>query len=417
MDRQVAPPAGLVEPMMADPWKVILEDNLREALIRQLRREGFAKGQRGEPPRTAYRSTSSAALADSLAALVVFDEVIIPTWGGDVESDAELSFPVLEDSGILARLPPEPPTDVWKALPRDSELVGLLTLALQYKPFILNRFMADRPSEQDRLLARAAGLSRRKMLDHLLDLLPGLMLLVGTADDGADDALFRMPLIKRMRDGGTLSVFLSYLAQLSVDVDGGVPPGQYSYFRVTALAAAWWAKHVDYLLQSSERLAASVASSVYVRGRSGWRSIRDVGAENPDHLRAFNLLRATLDEEGFPFPAVRTVHDALDLRKDPRLRDYRRVIADFHAALLSGEQAALQKLRRDIQKVRGRLEKSMRIEQALKWATYVALPVSVLEAIAFGVPAASTGLAVADVVGTMSADRLKKKARWALVGR
>jgi hypothetical protein len=115
-------------------------------------------------------------------------------------------------------------------------------------------------------------------------------------------------------------------------------------------------------------------------------------------------------------PRIEGIKHALSLRKDPHLKAVREQLKLFHSSLSAGDRNAVAEARREIQKTRQKLERRSRWDRALRWLTYLSVPVGVAESLIWSVPIAGTSLSVIGAAGTAASRSIEKKNEWVLFG-
>lgn len=121
-------------------------------------------------------------------------------------------------------------------------------------------------------------------------------------------------------------------------------------------------------------------------------------------------------DEGRFMPCIESIQHALLLRKDPHLKAVREQLKLFHSGLLVGDRNAVLEARREIQKALRRLERRSGWDRALRWLTYVSVPVGIAESFVWSLPVAGTSLSVIGVAGTAAWRCIEKENEWVLFG-
>src|SRR5262245_2250254 len=84
-------------------------------------------------------------------------------------------------------------------------------------------------------------------------------------------------------------------------------------------------------------------------------------------------------DEGRIMPRIEGIQLELLLRKDPHLKAVREQLKLFHSGLLVGDRNAVLEARREIQMARRRPERRSGWDRALRWLTYVSVPMGTAE--------------------------------------
>ena len=115
-------------------------------------------------------------------------------------------------------------------------------------------------------------------------------------------------------------------------------------------------------------------------------------------------------------PPIATIGDPLKFRKDSHLRAVREHLKQLHDGLISADQDAILKARREIQKAQRMLERRAGWDGALRWLAYFAVPASIAEPLFSPLPIMSLTLTIIGAAGTAASRRTEKQNEWVLFG-
>jgi len=90
------------------------------------------------------------------------------------------------------------------------------------------------------------------------------------------------------------------------------------------------------------------------------------------------------------------------------LKTMREQLNLFHGGLTSGDKHTVLEARREIQKARRRLERRSRWERALRWLTYVSVPVGIGEGLIWNISVAGPSFSVMGAAGTAASRHVEK---------
>jgi len=116
-------------------------------------------------------------------------------------------------------------------------------------------------------------------------------------------------------------------------------------------------------------------------------------------------------------PRLTNIGDALRLRRDKRILDFRQTLSAWATELRTGDFRAERRIRHDIRKANEELRKLGPYRRISRWAAYVALPVALVETLTLGIPAVGTALAAVSGAVQFISDRTMARHRWMLLGR
>ena len=368
--------------------RIVLADKLGSALVSQAAREGLARldSETNSP----LRRYSPRITQDALSLLLLADELMLPRPIGNTSD-----IPFLTDSGIMKIYdydmvrPPQRPEDPLGEALKDYECI---------RPFVLSSVLAMRGSDRewDAKYTSSLGLSRRRFFDFLIQY--GAAFYANDADRSSL-ALASvlsprgLQVIDRVLEKSTFDIPIMYVVTAAL----------FSILQFTAL------------LDLSMKLNASLASGDYGRIGRGWFKAAPVTCAE-GQTRGLSILRTAIRESGGHFPAIDGIRQAVQLRQDPYLKSLRLYLNDFQAVLAKGDAAAAREAARDVAAAQGALRRARAWGESVRFVTYAAVPVTVLEALFGGTGFLGIGLALYSAAGTFAHDWSERHHGWLLFG-
>jgi hypothetical protein len=114
-------------------------------------------------------------------------------------------------------------------------------------------------------------------------------------------------------------------------------------------------------------------------------------------------------------PEIASIDDLFALRQQPSFIEFRSHLANWTAALISGDAREEAKIRKNIQKINSALRRVTACSRAGRFFTYVGIPMFILDMLVapvFGLPATVAGFALQGY-----SDWLKKQHSWVMIGK
>lgn len=144
-----------------------------------------------------------------------------------------------------------------------------------------------------------------------------------------------------------------------------------------------------------------------------------VGNEVTNLLEGYQILRISLEESIGTLPHLKTIDDVLRL-KEKKSRDIKRlrcVLSEITNDLRSGRGHALKRAQYEIKQATKELNFGTKVSKISKWATYLSLPIGVIESIYSLPPIMGLTTGAVGAATTLSPDLIKKKNNWIQVVR
>lgn len=126
------------------------------------------------------------------------------------------------------------------------------------------------------------------------------------------------------------------------------------------------------------------------------------------------VLLSHLEKEGLVCPRVRHLGDVIELRQDPRVRDFRTTLWRWVEALRSGEIDAARKVQSEVVKANKALKKIGEYQRLSDWIAYATVPAVIADAL-IGLPALSALLGLGGLGAAVAGKAYKKRAGWLLM--
>ncbi len=280
-----------------------------------------------------------------------------------------------------------------------KKLLQSLSLIQRFWPFVVNRvLLAIREIKFFPALANGLKISRRCVelfLDYALAAVRG------------DQVSLREHVVATALPEDFLRELTAGLFHFDDPPDAG---------NSALLCAIIAAEQVATIQALSSRLGLGVATEHY---GEVFRSETALNGEELDAIAAANrflALRAAFVEEGGLLPHIKGIKDTLALRKDPRLKAVREQLALLHSGLVLGDRQAISEAGREIRKARQSLKRRTGWDKALRWVTYLEVPVGVAEVLIGTPPVVGTSIAVVGAAGAAGSRKVERDNEWALFG-
>lgn len=380
--------------------KVIVSDTIMENLIGQASKEGLlavgADPQLEELSRRRSNNTQ-----DLLALLVLFDHLLAPDFSNSFH------IPKLEDAGLITFLPAESIPHQIATLQPDAKpeqtataFKESLDLAETLRPLVLNRVISD--FELNTLWSKLAQYLQTTEYEVC---------------SAAMDYIKAFYYDSRMPEDNLLVRELPKDIRQTIDDDlGGQHAGLLGPAQLLFSSIILATHQILKLHDLTEQYEAGIATRKYTGLNADFVSA-DISRQDPLYLsRGFHLLRCALHEEMSYFPRVDSIEHALYLRKDPNLQSFKEQIRLFHQHLALGDAEATAKLAVEIRSAKRTLARTTTLSAALNWATYISLPVGIVESFLLGAPIVSLPLSILSIATTAGVERAKHKNEWVLFG-
>jgi hypothetical protein len=391
---------------MTDFSRVLLADSLAWHIFSAAAQEHLLFTRPGEAE--APRAHSSSARQRALALLVLFDKVLVHEFG-----EGTFRLPDLENDGIVEVIAAcEPLSDVrpvrssWRRGPLSRRgkpprsLLQTVRIIEEEKPLVVER-VVKAPSEFDREVAHALGVTRRAFIEALLDY--ALALVKGDTATMEQSMLHALP--KDFLDEITNEMF-------AFDVRHDIVSPVNSTLFGFLLAAL----QIRIGQDLSTRFGVGIASHDYgerLQGASPRNRQRIPPTAAAD---SFLILRTALAEERGVLPHIEGIRHALALRQDPNLKALKEHLRHLNASLQNGKPDDLVRARQEVSRARKVLQRKRNWDRALNWLTYLSVPVAVAETLVGGLPVVSMTVTVLGASGVVLSQRTQKANEWVLFG-
>lgn len=99
---------------------------------------------------------------------------------------------------------------------------------------------------------------------------------------------------------------------------------------------------------------------------------------------SFKLVQMAMDEEFSRFPAVTTIAEAIELRKDPNIVSFRKQLNHYQKAVASGVLLDVSTVREDLRRAAQILQQARNCEQVIKSLGYISYPAGLAETLLHG---------------------------------
>lgn len=388
---------------MTDFTRVMLTDKLAWELFGLAGRERMLYGANAnESPPAPRRGTVS---QRALSFLVLFDKVIIHDF-----SDGAFRVPDLEKNGVLQVVargkpaePVEPLPTKWKKGPLRNRrrpplsLLRSLRLFKEESTLVIERLLSV-PSDWERSLAAALGVSRREFLKAFFDYVLACV--------EGDEVVLRDTILNRLPDD-MLAHWTRRLFDFRANDD------LMDEFDAKLVFAIAFADEIRIIQELSQQLGVGVASEHY---RSKYKP-RPPALDLPSVAEHFAVVRVALAEDRGVLPRIRDIRHAMALRQDASLGSLREMLVGFSQAVQNGDVDALARARREVAHAKRAMARRQVWQRSLDWVTYFALPVGIAEALIGGPPIAGTSLSILGATGAATVSRAQRRHRWVLFAR
>jgi hypothetical protein len=384
---------------MVDFKNVIASDDLATVLLNQASKEKMLE-YKGNSELIRLPTRSAKIMQESLSLLILFDRIIIPNYIGDIH------IPAIEDNGLIEFISDNQCFEIANRHSSSSQyrsgFSGVIEKALPAKEMILNRLIKDK-NEFWGILAKGTRLGRYRLYEAVFDYF--------FAYYHKDQDGLRSNLLNEMIPNYALKMIRRSLSRDSVD------PYKMDPTEMLLTEIMMISSQIRTLQGMSVKYNAGVATRQYTGLTKGETSINKAKHGLIDPARGFFLLRCAIHEEGHFFPRIDSIEHALMLRKDPNLRAFKEQLCLFQAYLSKGDIEATIRLRNEVRKAKRVLEQTRSRQLALKWTTYLSLPINVVETFLLGIPTVGLAMTSFSVMGSWSVDKAKRENEWVLFGR
>jgi hypothetical protein len=381
--------------------KVIISDTVTENLIGQASKEGLLAAG-ADPQLEELSRRRSIDVQDALALLVLFDHLFVPDFSNSFH------IPELEDVGLITFLSTESLPHQIASLRSDAEpeqtaaaFEESLDLAEALRPLVLNRVIFDlEPNSLWSILAQYLHTTEYEVCSAALDYIKAFYY------------------HSEMPESNLLVRGLPNDIRQTIDADlGGQHKGMVGPAQLLFSSIVLSTHEIVKLHELTDQYGAGIATKKYT-GLNADFVAADVSIKDPLYLtRGFHLLRCALHEEMRYFPRVDSIEHALYLRKDANLQSFKEQIRLFHQHLALGDTEAAVKLAVEVRNARKALATIDTWSAALNWATYISLPVSIIEPLLLGAPLLSLPITILSIATTIGVERARTKNEWVLFGR
>lgn len=384
--------------MATDFGAVIAADHVRAGLIGQASLDGLlAPGADQGVERHCRRSRGK---QEALALLVLFDKVMYI----DSSDKHPLCVPELEELGAVERIHLSFPFrlatgDVPR--PADERLhpaLPMLERVNDLRPLVVDALMKRPGDNVIKELVEELKAPRREVYNLMIDLalnyfsrasgLPADRAPLGEVASDVADALFGA-----VRKAPSVTAF---------GIIG---------------AAAAHADDVACLTYLSAERGVPVATRTFANAAVGWHRRIGTDVSPSDMAKGFGILRCALHDEGQFFPRITGIRQALHLRKDPKLADFRASLRQLLRTVALGDANAVRRARSEVRRAQQSLVTADATRRLLRWVTYLSLPLGLIEAVTTGTPVAGLTLSAFSAAALAGSDASTRRSQWVLFGR
>ncbi len=338
----------------------------------------------------------------ALSFLVLFDNVIIHDFG-----NGALRIPDLEGEGVLQVITRGEPARVveplrtrWRQGPLrnrrrpPASLLRSLRLFKEERTLVIDRLLSV-PSDWERSIAKALGISRRDFLIAFFD--------YALACVEGDQVVLHDSILNRLPDD-VLAHWTSRLFDFRTEDE------LMDEITAKVVFAIAFADEIRIIQEISEELGVGVATEHY---RSKYMS-RPPTLDPRSAADNFSVLRAAIAEDRGGLPHIRDIRHALALRRDPNLRSLRAMLVEFHKAVQVGDADSVLTARREVARAKRAMARGEKWQRGLDWVAYLALPLGIAEALTGIPPIAGTSLSALGATGAAAVSRAKRRHGWVL---
>jgi len=386
---------------MVDFKNVIASDYVAMALLKQASKEKMFEYK--GPPKFIRLPHSAKIMQKSLSLLILFDRIIIPDYIGDIH------IPAIEDNGLVKFISDD---QCFKIANSQSSLSqcqsgfsGVIEKALPVKTMILNKLVRLFKDQNEfwEILSKGTRLGKYRLYEAVFDYF--------FAYYHEDQDGLKKNILNKMIPNYALKMIRRSLSRDFIDPDK-MDPTEILLGEIMLISL-----QIRALQGMSVKYNAGIATKLYTGLAKGETSINKVKHGFIDPTRGFSLLRTAIHEEGRFFPRIDSIKHALMLRKDPNLRAFKEQICLFQEYLSKGDIEATIRLRYEIRKAKCILERTRSWQLALKWTTYLSLPINIVELFVLGTSTIGLPITLFSVMGSWVANKTKRENQWVLFGR
>ena len=388
------------------PGAVVLTDRLRHALLAQAKAEHLLNPKYLDVRRL---RRNPLAIQQALSLIVLHEHVWLADYflPGEDDRVGEPLLPELEESGDVRRLVGIFPIGRmfvssganWYDRRDPKVFVKALDLVETYRPMVISA-VARKPNPWVARIASTGLLSCRKVVSAILDYAYGFY--------SSDDDLMQTSFVAHLGD--------AFVEELKRDLTSQTPREGLNMFDEVLFGAIWHAEQFDEYRQMSQVAAAPVAGAsapLRVLRKAG---VFEANTEAVRLARTFAVVRVALTDEGFNLPRIEGVRHALRLRRDPGIASLRARLGDLHGSFATGDAAAVQEARREVQRANAALGKAASLAKWARWGAIAGLPIGIVETLTVGLPVASLPISLISLFSDHASQDLIAKNRWILVG-
>ena len=386
--------------------QVLVTDKVALSFFAMAEKEGMLYSRNGEE--VPVRKVSAALRQRILSLIVLFDKVLIHDF-----TEGTFRIPDLEIDGIVdVKAVGEPlrtisPLSIkWKQGyhgPRDrppKPLLKSLRLMEEYRHLIISRLSAHR-DEFNKAVAKSLGYSYQRYLEEFLE--------YATAYARGDDKILSNHPLREIFGNKQLKFIKEELFDFS-------SKDSLSPTNATLLMAAVFANEIAVIIDLSRSMGVGVATEDYGQGLRSAVRIDDKKLETELASKHYLTIRSIVAEQKGMMPQIEGIQHALKLRSDPYLKAMRSELCRINESIMKGDRDIMVEALKEFNKASSFLSRREKLNKALKFLTFIAVPVTVIEAI-FGAPPV-TGLSIASLsaCGMQVSNRLAQKGEWILFG-
>ena len=387
---------------------IVLVDAITNALFAQAKHENLLEIHHANRMQQCRRNRHS--IQKALSSIVLYNTVYILDYfmPDQIDEWKMPSIPLLESEGILSRfysLPEFARSIAGKGSNwyenRDPDVFRqALDNVIAFLPFVLNKLVKEDDSFVDKICSTGI-ISKRRMLSEIIRYARSFY--------ANDEMGLKTNVLHYLGD--------KFVSNLHKDLRSQKPRDGLNAIDVVLFGAMFHYEQFNTYRLLSENAKAPVYGANLSPSLARRLSIKQSIEEAEKSADSFAILRMALDQEGFFFPYVESITDALKLRRNPNIKSFREKVHELDKAIRSKDINAIEFACGEAKKANIHLEKSETWGQRLRWVTYFSLPASLIESAVWGIPFVGGSLSLISVIGTRMTNMWSKKSRWALVGR
>ncbi|MCK4826439.1 hypothetical protein KA005_62430 [bacterium] len=387
--------------------QVLVTDKVASSFFAIAEKEGMLYSRNGEE--VPVRKVSAALRQRILSLIVLFDKVLVHDF-----AEGTFRIPDLEIDGIIEVKSADEPLRSISPLstkwskgyhgPRDrppKPLLKSLRLMEEYRHLIISRLSSHR-SEFNKTIAKSMGYSYRRYLEEFLA--------YATAYARGDDKTLSNHPLGRIFGNKQLKYIKEELFDYS-SLDNGLSPTN-----ATLLMASVFANEIAVIIDLSRSMGVGVATEDYGQGLRSAVRIDDKELDTELASKHYLTIRSIVAEQKGMMPQIEGIRHALKFRSDPYLKAMRSELCRINESIMKGDRDIVVEALNEFNKASSFLSRSKNLNKALKFLTFVSVPVSVIEALFGAPPVAGLSVASLSACGMQVSNSLAKKGEWILFG-